>query len=59
MVDGTVEDKARNRARIGNEEVGNILNAEGEFPYDYGSGPASYIIFVSAIFIGTIVLEGA
>jgi hypothetical protein len=58
MFDGTVEDEGQHLARIGEEEVGSILTHEGEFPYDYGSGPAIYIVFVSAIFIGTIVLEG-
>lgn len=34
------------------------MTDEGEFQYDFGSGPVVYIVFLSAVFMGTIVLEG-
>ena len=40
------------------EEVENLLTDKGEFLYDFGSGPVVYIVFLSAVFMGTIVLEG-
>ncbi|CAB9525160.1 SPX domain-containing membrane protein [Seminavis robusta] len=52
-------EEPRNATSIGGDQaVAILLNARGEFPYDYGSGPAVYIVFLSAIFMGTIVLEG-
>lgn len=35
-----------------------MLNGEKEVPYDWGAGPYVYIVFLSATFMGTIVLEG-
>jgi hypothetical protein len=35
-----------------------ILNEEDEVPYDWGAGRPVYLIFLSAIFLGTIILEG-
>jgi len=43
---------------IGGKKVGELLNSKKEFPYDWGAGDAVYIIFLSAIFCGTIILEG-
>lgn len=35
-----------------------LLTDKGEFLYDFGSGPVVYVVFLSAAFMGTIVLEG-
>ena len=43
---------------IGGEKVKHLLNAHGEFPYDWGIGKAVYIIFLNLVFMGTIILEG-
>lgn len=43
---------------IGGTNVVKILNKEHEVPYDWGAGKAVYITFLSAIFMGTIILEG-
>jgi hypothetical protein len=43
---------------IGGTDVQKILNKEGEVPYDWGYGKPVYIVFLSAIFMGTIILEG-
>ena len=44
--------------KIGQERIVDMLTAKGEFPYEYGAGPYIYICFLSAIFLGTIVMEG-
>lgn len=44
--------------KIGNERIGDMLTEKGEFPYEFGAGPYIYISFLSAIFLGTIVMEG-
>lgn len=38
--------------------VGRLFTLKDEFPYDWGYGPIVYIVFLSAIFMGTIILEG-
>lgn len=43
---------------ISGEEVGKFMTKDNEFPYDWNSGQAVYMTFLSAIFGGTIVLEG-
>jgi hypothetical protein len=43
---------------LSGEEVGDLLTNDKEFPYDWGYGELAYITFLSAIFSGTIVLEG-
>jgi hypothetical protein len=43
---------------LSGEEVGYLLTKDKEFPYDWDSGEIVYIIFLSVIFSGTIVLEG-
>lgn len=45
-------------AKIGKETIGALLTKKNEFPYDYGAGPFVYIFFLSAVFLGIIVLEG-
>lgn len=35
-----------------------VFTKENEFPYDWGLGRIVYIVFLSAIFMGTIILEG-
>jgi hypothetical protein len=40
------------------EFVGNLFTKANEFPYDWGYGHIQYIFFLSAIFMGTIILEG-
>lgn len=34
-----------------------LLNEHDEFPYDWGAGKVVYIVSLSAIFMGTIILE--
>jgi hypothetical protein len=43
---------------IGDETISDLLTTENEFPYDYVAGPFFYIFFLSAIFVGIIVMEG-
>eukprot|EP00562_Extubocellulus_spinifer_P013012 CAMPEP_0178542176 /NCGR_PEP_ID=MMETSP0697-20121206/1923_1 /TAXON_ID=265572 /ORGANISM="Extubocellulus spinifer, Strain CCMP396" /LENGTH=918 /DNA_ID=CAMNT_0020174567 /DNA_START=66 /DNA_END=2822 /DNA_ORIENTATION=- len=43
---------------IGGTSVDKVLNKEGEVPYDWGLGKLVYIAFLSAVFMGTIILEG-
>jgi len=43
---------------LSGEDVGHFMTANKEFPYDWGYGYIIYITFLSAIFGGTIVLEG-
>lgn len=43
---------------IGGTSVEKVLNKEGEVPYDWGHGKLVYITFLSAVFMGTIILEG-
>ena len=43
---------------ISGETVGKFMTKDNEFPYDWDYGQAVYITFLSAIFGGTIVLEG-
>jgi hypothetical protein len=43
---------------IGGTNVKKFLNEEMEVPYDWGIGDVVYITFLSAIFMGTIILEG-
>lgn len=44
--------------KIGEERIGDLLTNKNEFPYEFDAGPYIYISFMSAIFIGTIVMEG-
>lgn len=43
---------------IGGESVSSFLNKEKEVPYNWGIGSVTYITFLSAVFMGTIILEG-
>lgn len=43
---------------IGGTSVKKVLNDKMEVPYDWGIGDVVYITFLSAIFMGTIILEG-
>ena len=43
---------------IGGEDLTSFLNDHSEIPYDWGAGTYVYITFLSAIFMGTIILEG-
>jgi len=43
---------------VGGESITKFLNKELEVPYDWGAGLYIYIGFLSAIFMGTIILEG-
>jgi hypothetical protein len=40
------------------EDVGQLLTKRMEFPYDWDSGKIIYVVFLSAVFMGTIILEG-
>jgi hypothetical protein len=37
--------------------LASLLNHHHEFPYDWGTGKVVYIVSLSAIFMGTIILE--
>lgn len=43
---------------IGGTSISKVLNKENEVPYDWGAGKPVYITFLSAVFMGTIMLEG-
>eukprot|EP00977_Amphora_coffeiformis_P012038 scaffold2974_cov181-Amphora_coffeaeformis.AAC.6 len=43
---------------IGGHDMIEILNKDLEVPYDWGAGQPVYLVFLSAIFLGTIILEG-
>lgn len=59
-VDSDGNDNAKNLTgiAIGGKDMIEILNEELEVPYDWGAGRPVYLIFLSAIFLGTIILEG-
>ena len=46
------------KVEIGGTELESLLTGDGELSYDFGTGPVVYIIFLSMVFLGTIVLEG-
>ena len=51
----------KHNALIAGEELDHVLTPKGEFLYDFGfgrSGTVVYVTFLSAVFMGTIVLEG-
>jgi len=41
-----------------NQTLAGVLNQRGEIPYDWKFGRSAYIFFLSAAFMGTIILEG-
>jgi len=43
---------------VGGESITTFLNKHLEVPYDWGAGLYVYITFLSAVFMGTIILEG-
>ena len=43
---------------VAGEDLSTVLNKELEVPYDWGAGRPVYLIFLSAFFLGTIILEG-
>jgi len=43
---------------LSGEEIGHFMTKDHEFPYDWNYGQVVYVTFLSAIFGGTIVLEG-
>lgn len=46
------------KLELSGEDVGLLFTKDNEFPYDWNIGTIVYITFMSAIFGGTIVLEG-
>jgi hypothetical protein len=45
--------------KLGNKTIGELLlHKSNEFPYDWGAGRFIYVVFLSAFFMGTIILEG-
>lgn len=40
------------------KSIASFTNDHNEFPYDWGSGRLVYMTFLSATFMGTIILEG-
>jgi len=47
-----------NRLELSGEPVGHLFTKDKEFPYDWENGKIIYLLFLSVIFSGTIVLEG-
>lgn len=47
-----------NRLELSGEPVGRLFTKDKEFPYDWENGKIIYLLFLSVIFSGTIVLEG-
>lgn len=43
---------------IGGTSISSFLNKHQEIPYNWGIGTVTYITFLSAVFMGTIILEG-
>jgi hypothetical protein len=43
---------------IGGTSISSFLNKQDEIPYNWGIGTVTYITFLSAVFMGTIILEG-
>ena len=43
---------------IAGEDLTKVLNKHNEVPYDWGAGRPVYLTFLSAFFLGTIILEG-
>lgn len=43
---------------VGGTDIKSVLNKEYEVPYDWGFGKFIYVTFLSAAFMGTIILEG-
>lgn len=43
---------------IGGTSISSFLNKQNEIPYNWGIGTVTYITFLSAVFMGTIILEG-
>ena len=43
---------------IGGTSISSFLNKQHEIPYNWGIGTVTYITFLSAVFMGTIILEG-
>lgn len=43
---------------VGGQSLTSFVNKYNEIPYDWGAGLIVYITFLSAIFMGTIILEG-
>jgi hypothetical protein len=58
MFDESVAGEKVQHISIGGAPVQTILNKEHEFPYDWDIGAVIYIVFLSAVFMGTIILEG-
>lgn len=44
--------------QIGGEDISSFLNHHLEVPYNWTVGTYTYVIFLSAAFMGTIILEG-
>lgn len=55
---GAVESDSSVDVALGGNSISSFLNDEHEVPYDWGLGTGVYVTFLSAIFLGTIILEG-
>ena len=51
-------DEDYSKLQVWGHNVNSLLTNKSEFIYDFGTGPVVYIVFLSAVFMGTIVLEG-
>lgn len=58
FIDSRNFENATKHDYIAGEQLGQVLTPTHEFLYDFGSGPVVYVVFLSAVFMGTIVLEG-
>jgi hypothetical protein len=54
----TVNGTDRVDISIGGTSILSFLNKHHEIPYNWGIGTVTYITFLSAVFMGTIILEG-
>jgi hypothetical protein len=57
-LDEFTESERPKQVSVGGTTIVSLLNKRDEFPYDWGFGPYVYIVFLSAVFVGTIILEG-
>lgn len=55
--DSDLQDGDISQVEIGKDKVSSLLTKEGEMEYDFGAGPVVYLVFLSLIFMSTIVLE--
>ncbi len=58
VVDDDIPDDMIKETKLKGIKVKKILTLDGEIFYDWGNGTPFYVIFLSLLFMSTIVLEG-